>query len=213
MYPPVCPEMQTPALHCCVSAIRTHGELRREKLCSHFKLLQLCTVSAKPSSAAGNRYASAWTRLSDTLHKRAAGSHFLHPFLFPVLWWRVAWAVMLTCLQSLHHPSGDRSQLGTSFWGEQTLNGLTGCVRALRARVKRRWLLDENAKQPRDTQRTLGAARRAGWGCRSQATGWCKEHRLKSKWVWDIAVNSAVTETFSFRSLINKSSWCRSQVG
>lgn len=55
----VCPEMQTPALHCCVSAIRTHGELRREKLCSHFKLLQLCTVSAKPSSAAGNRYVSA----------------------------------------------------------------------------------------------------------------------------------------------------------
>lgn len=80
---------------------------------------------------------------------------------------------MLTCLQSLHHPSGDRSQLGTSFWGEQTLNGLTGCVRALWARVKRRWLLDGNAKQPRDTQRTLGAAR--------QATGWCKEHRLKSK--------------------------------
>lgn len=62
---------------------------------------------------------------------------------------------MLTCLQSLHHPSGDRSQLGTSFWGEQTLNGLTGCVRALWARVKRRWLLDGNAKQPRDTQRTL----------------------------------------------------------
>lgn len=133
----------------------------------------------------------------------------LHRFLFPVVWWRVAWAVMLTCLQLLHHPSGNWSQLGTSFRGEQTLNGLTGCVRALRPRVKRRWLLDGNAKQPRDTQRTFGAARRASWGCRSHATGWYKEHRLKRKWVWDITVNSAVTENVfiqdSYKEPVNPS--------
>lgn len=39
------------------------------------------------------------------------------------------------------------------------LNGMTGCVQALRLQPKRRWLLDGGTRQPQDTQRTQHSER------------------------------------------------------
>lgn len=43
----------------------------------------------------------------------------------------------VSCLQWLHHPSGNRSRLGMSSHSAQMLNGMTGCVQTLRPKPKK----------------------------------------------------------------------------
>lgn len=85
-------------------------------------------------------------------------------------------AVMLSCLQWLHHPSGNRSQLGVSSQSAQMLNGMTGCVQALRPRPNRRWLLDGDTRQPQDTRWTRHSEQlyTPAEAAASDAAGWLK---------------------------------------
>lgn len=147
---------------------RVFGKRRRSD-CKQL-INQLCVhlfVNTDPSSAllqVVDGYTRKLTCLSNrqALQKRSRASFCvdLDQFRFPLFLAgdrenvAEASAVMLSCLQWLHHPSGNRSQLGVSSQSAQMLNGMTGCVQALRPRPNRRWLLDGDTRQPQDTRWT-----------------------------------------------------------